>query len=308
MKPKICVIIPAGGDAVYLTVCLDSVRAIDYPDYEIIVVDDGLSPERLAELRAMSDITLLSSGGTGPSSARNLAVEKTDAPYIAFTDSDCLVDKQWLSALMDGFGAYPHAVGGGGRQELPDDADAYQREVFSFMRKTRFLTDYVREGQSYETYGVDHNASCNVIYKRSAFREIGGFLRGLWPGEDVELDRRLRKAGRKLFFTARSVVYHYKPDSEEKFIGMMRSYGWAQGVLVRDNGGPFRRIQVIPMCLFFYLLLCIGHPPAGLTGIVLGTIGVRLLLGSWRQVRLFALAGLFWHQGFIKGVIKGLVK
>ncbi|MCG8430529.1 MAG: glycosyltransferase [Candidatus Omnitrophica bacterium] len=304
MKPKVCVIIPCRGAGDHLHACLDSLGAADYPDYEIIVVDDGIEPGRLAEIRGMKGITVLSSEGRGPSYARNLAAGKTEARYVVFTDSDCIVDAGWLSSLMEGFDVFPDAVGGGGRQELPQDAGDFQREVFSFMCATGLLTDYARRRESNAVGEVNHNASCNAVYKRDALLEEGGFLEGLWPGEDVELDYRLRRRGKKLFFQPASIVYHYKPDSPEKFRRMMFHYGRAQGALVRRQGGAFRRIHYIPVAVCVYLLFLIAHPPAALTGIVVAAAGARFYLGNMRQVRLTGEGLFFWNAGFFRGLFQ----
>ena len=186
---KICVIVPMRGYSDYLEKTVKSLIEIDYHDYDIIYVDDGLDEAAIAILKLYPDkIRIIKCDGRGPSYARNLGAENTDAEYVAFTDSDCIVDKNWLKELMKGFEEAPDAVSCGGVQDIPSDATDFEKTAFLFMRKIGFVTDYMRTGAGLEMKMVKHNASCNVMYKRNVFLQEGGFFEGLWPGEDVEFD------------------------------------------------------------------------------------------------------------------------
>ncbi len=172
-------------------------------------------------------------------------VKSTDVEFLAFTDSDCIVDKNWLTELLKGFREYPEAVSCGGAQKLPEDATNFEKKVFLFMKKAGFFSEYARQAKDANITEVNHNASCCVMYKREVFLKEGGFLEGLWPGEDVELDYRLREKGYKLLFNPRAVIYHYRSKSLKSFLKMMDRYGRAQGYLVRKYG-IFRKIQLVP--------------------------------------------------------------
>ena len=235
MQPKICVIIPCRGAGETLERCVQSILDCDYPGKDIVVVDDGLDPLIRRKLYSFGGaVRVLESLSRGPSYARNLAAGATEADYLAFTDSDCFVSKEWLKELLRGFQSVTDAVACGGPQRLPDDASAFERQVFIFMEKSGFVTDYVRSPQKDAIIEVDHNPSCNVMYRREVFMQEEGFLIGLWPGEDVELDHRLRMKRHIVLFNPSAVVYHYKPKTLKKFSRMMYNYGYAQGRLVRS--------------------------------------------------------------------------
>lgn len=302
MQKKICAIVPAKGSAENIDKCIESILNTGYPYLDIIVVDDGLTDcaiERLTRLR--NRIRILKSNSGGPSYARNLAAGETDAEFLAFTDSDCIVEKNWIDELLRGFREFPETAACGGSQRIPADASLYEKSVFLFMKKTGFLTDYVREGKD-EIREVFHNASCSVLYKRDVFLESGGFLRDVWPGEDVELDYRLKRKGYKLVFNPKAIVYHYRPKHLNSFCRMMHRYGFAQGFLVRKYG-VFRRIQVLPFLslavslLFLIALLFQFYLPA----LVLAAI---VLFCSWiyfNKVFFIAAFGILnWHLGFFK--------
>ena len=304
--PKISVIIPIKGEWPHLEACLSSILNSNYLNFDIIVVNDGLSDKAIISLeKYINKIKILTSGGKGPSCARNLAVQNTDAEFIAFTDSDCLVDKDWLINLLAGFKKYPDAVSCGGKQELPQDAGDFEKKVFLFMKKTGFLTDYMRRAGNNDIFiEVRHNASCNVMYKKDAFLKEGGFLESLWPGEDVELDYRLSRKKYKMVFNPKAIVYHYRPQNLKSFSKMMYRYGWAQGFLVKKYG-IYRKIQFLPLLsaafLLFLLLLIFLQKMLLALYILLSAILITLYYFrlNLNILSLSFLAFIFWNSGFM---------
>lgn len=306
MQKKICVIIPAKGPAEHLGACVDSVLACDYASKEIIVVDDGILAGAADQLGRYGErIRVLKNVSCGASAARNFAAGNTDAEFLAFTDSDCTVSVRWLTELMRGFSAFPDAAGGGGMQEIPQDASGFERLVFGFMRKTGFASDYVRQGRSGAIRPVEHNASCNALYKRSTFRAAGGFREGMWPGEDVELDYRLRKSDYLLFFNPGSVVYHHKPATMAAFRRMMFAYGRAQGELVCVHGF-FRRIQFVPPLALLGIVSAVLYPIPALCLATFLVLAALLYLRSVHALGLLLVTLIFWNAGFMKGLIHAM--
>lgn len=300
MKEKVVIIIPVRGCPANLKKCFSSLWELDYPDYEVIVVDDGLSREGLSVLDEFKDkIKVLQSGGYGPSFSRNLAARNTSARFLAFTDSDCIVEKNWLKELMKGFERYPDAVACGGRQRLPADAEKFERKVFLFMKRTGFITDYMRRVKEDDLIEVNHNPSCNVIYKRDIFLQEGGFLEGLWPGEDVELDYRLKKKGYKVIFNPAAIVYHYKQKNLKSFSEMMYRYGKAQGFLVKKHG-VFRKIQMVPFGLAAGILCVIFSGFLSIS--ILKYVLIASIIAAW-FLRIAVAGIVYWNIGFGKGFL-----
>lgn len=97
--PKISVIVPAYNAARTLPVTIDSLKALDYPDFEVIVVDDG-SSDATAELVRGAGFTLVTmevNGGAG--TARNVGATVATGEILAFTDADCVVPSGWLLGI-----------------------------------------------------------------------------------------------------------------------------------------------------------------------------------------------------------------
>lgn len=301
-EPLISIIIPAKNAEATIKKCLDSILNLNYQHHEVFIINDGSSDKTGEILMSYKGIKIINTEGIGPSKARNIAVGQAEGEYVAFTDADCVVGKEWLNELLKGF-AGKNMVSVGGSQKIPADESAFGRIVSEFMRKAGFITDYMRVDKK-RINSVNHNASCNVMYKKDIFLQEGGFKDGLWPGEDVELDYRLEKKGYTLMFNPQAVVYHYRQDSFRNFIKMMFRYGWAQGVLVRQYG-IFRRIQVLPvlnvaLIAVFYIMFHYNLW-IGIITILILILGISVYL---RSALFLGLSGyLAWNRGWFFGLI-----
>lgn len=312
MNEKVSVIIPACGDSERIMNCIESVLGLDYPDYELILVDDGLSQRIISRLSVFEGrLKLLKSGGKGPSYARNMAVKEAKASLIAFTDSDCIVEKNWLTELSRGLSSDTQAVSCGGAQGVPDDASSFEKSVYTALKISGFLSDYLHTSSSIRR--VSHNPSCNVIYKKDILEEEGGFAAGLWPGEDVELDHRLRRKGYRLLFNPAALVYHYRPHSLGKFISMMLRYGKVQAWLVKRYGF-FRRVHFVPAALLFFAAALFLAPGAAFVlwpGVFIASAVVllrscpetRRISGCFKVLILVFVLFLSWNCGFFSGLL-----
>ncbi len=308
MDKKVAVVVPVKGVPYYFVKCIASLLTLDYPDYEIIIVDDGLEPGIFRALENFKDrVRILKSDSKGPSFARNLAVRSTNAQLIAFTDSDCVVDSSWLKELVKGLDQFSDAVSCGGIQKIPDDSTKFQKDVFAAFKKSEAVSEYIRKGnKDDQIIEVKHNASCNVIYKRDVFLKEGGFFEGLWPGEDVEFDCRLKKKGYKLVFNPKALVNHYRPENMKKFIQMMYRYGKVQAFLVKKYG-IFRKVQLVP---FLLLLSILAIALTGIKGFTVGVIFLiwsLLFLGAYllslNLEYIFLIMIVSWNAGFFRGLL-----
>ena len=87
-----------------------------------------------------------------------------------------------------------------------------------------------------------------MAYVKHVFDEAGGFAEGLFPGEDVDLDLRVRRLGYRCHYVPDAWVEHHRPGTREWFARMMRRYGRAQREIV-ERHGRFRTIHYVPIVL-----------------------------------------------------------
>ena len=93
---------------------------LEYPDYEVIVVDDG-STDATAKIASEYDLHLIRTENYGLSSARNTGMEAATGEIVAYLDDDARPDPHWLAYLAAGFLSTEHAGIGGPNIAPPDD-------------------------------------------------------------------------------------------------------------------------------------------------------------------------------------------
>ena len=247
--PRISVVLAIYNAKATIAKCLESLRDMNHSSFEIIAVDDGSDDGTLEILEQSPLVRVIRRDHGGPSRARNAGVAEARGGIVAFTDSDCIVDPDWLTELESCFTDICVAGAGGDQKSPGDDSEAGKR-FQEFMKCIGFATGYIKTGA--RVVDVEHNPSCNSAYRRAAFLEVGGFDEGMWPGEDVELDIKLKRRGYRLIFNPRAVVAHYRPSSLAGFARMMRRYGASQWSLVWKYG-LFRPLHFVPPALLVLL-------------------------------------------------------
>lgn len=118
--PRVSVVVCSYNSGRTLEHCLQSLRSLDYPDFEVILVDDGSTDNTRDILSRFPWVRAIHQENQGLSVARNVGLQAATGAIIAYTDSDCFADPDWLSLLVGQLqrsGA--HAVGG--PKLTPDD-------------------------------------------------------------------------------------------------------------------------------------------------------------------------------------------
>ena len=192
--PRVSVVVCSHNGSRTIRDCLDGLHHLDYPDYEVIVVDDG-STDATAEIAAGFDVRLIRTPNRGLSSARNTGLEHATGEIVAYIDDDARPDPQWLTHLAATFMATDH-VGVGG----PNIAPAGDGPIAACVANAPggpvevLLSDQIAE----------HIPGCNSAFRRSALREIGGYDPRFWvAGDDVDICWRLQDGAERSGSTRR---------------------------------------------------------------------------------------------------------
>ena len=110
-QPLVSVILPTYNRAWTLKTAIDSVLSQNYPNIELIVIDDGSRDNTEELLKSYKNqIRVVIQGNAGVSAARNRGIEKSRGEFIALLDSDDSWDKRKISCQMDFFMANPEAL------------------------------------------------------------------------------------------------------------------------------------------------------------------------------------------------------
>ena len=221
--PKASVVVCSYNGGKTLGRCLDSLKQIDYPDYEVVLVDDG-SKDDTQEIAAKHPwIVNIRQENKGLSYARNVGAHAAKGDVIVYTDSDCMADPDWLYYLIGTLLSGEYA-GVGGPNVSPPAENWVQACVSAAPGGPShvLLTDVVAE----------HIPGCNMAFHRRAFDLVGGFdPEYRKAGDDVDFCWRLQQAGGVIAFSPAAIVWHYRRFSLQAFKKQQEGYGEAESML-----------------------------------------------------------------------------
>jgi O-antigen biosynthesis protein len=220
--PSVSVVVCSFNGSRTMRGCLEGLGRLDYPDYEVIVVDDG-STDGTAEIAAEFDVRLIRTENRGLSSARNSGLAAANGEIVAYIDDDAWPDPHWLQYLAHTLMTSSH-VGVGGPNIAPggdgEVADAVANAPGGPVHV--LLSDEVAE----------HIPGCNMGYRREALEAVGGFDEQFRvAGDDVDICWNLQAHGGTLGFSPAAMVWHHRRNSVRAYWKQQKGYGKAEALL-----------------------------------------------------------------------------
>lgn len=222
--PMISVVVCSlnGGSTIRET--MEGLARLDYPNYEVIVIDDG-STDNTGAIAAEYPVRVISTENQGLSNARNAGWRQAAGEIVAYIDDDAWPDPDWLGFLAVAF-ENPDFVGVGGPNLSPAKdgwiadciANAPGGPVHVLVTDTR----------------AEHIPGCNMAFRRQALNAIAGFdpvFRA--AGDDVDICWRLQARGWTIGFSPAAVVWHHRRNSLRKYWKQQQGYGKAEALLER---------------------------------------------------------------------------
>ena len=222
-QPKVSVIVCSYNGGQTLEACLQSLQKIDYPDYEVIVVDDGSTDSTQEILKNHPWVNAITQTNHGLSVARNVGGAAATGEILAYTDSDCMADPDWLFYLVGTLLSGNYA-GVGGPNISPPAENWHQACVAAAPGGPShvLLTDVIAE----------HIPGCNMAFHRWAFERVGGFdPEYRKAGDDVDFCWRLQQDGQIIAFSPAAIVWHYRRFTLKAFRKQQEGYGEAESLL-----------------------------------------------------------------------------
>ncbi|WP_017296391.1 glycosyltransferase [Geminocystis herdmanii] len=221
--PLFSVIIPTYARPQKLSECLSALSEMDYPNFEVVIVDDG-SPMSLDEIiiiwQKKLTINLVKQENRGPSTARNSGVNYAKGKFLAFTDDDCIPTKDWLNQFAQQLDKTPDAlVGGCTINGLDHNIYASTSQML-----VDYLYDYYNKGDN-KNRQTSFFTSNNFAVSKEIFMQIGGFSQLLTTAEDRELCDRALTLGYEMIYLPSAVVYHYHDLTLIQFWRQHFNYG-----------------------------------------------------------------------------------
>jgi mycofactocin system glycosyltransferase len=303
------VVVPVRDRAAELGRLLDRLAA---GGAAVVVVDDGSTDGSGEVARGHGARVVSRAQPGGPAAARNLGWRSTDkGAVLAFVDSDCLPDPDWLERLLPHFadpevGAVaPRLTGGTGTEK--NAVSCYDNTCSALDLGPRPAA--VRPGTR-----VSYVPAAALVVRRAALEAVGGFDEALPTGEDVDLVWRLADAGWTVRYDPSVTVAHGGRTTFRALAGRRFAYGTSAGPLARRHPGRLAPVRVPAWSV-------LAWAPLGLTRLPLRhraavSAGVLVAAGASLHRRLRAgtdvplLAGLVGraHLAALRSVRDGLLR
>jgi O-antigen biosynthesis protein len=225
--PLVSVVVPVYNGERTIARTIECLFAQSLMAHEIIIVNDGSTDWTELVVKQFGDeIIYLSKDNGGPASARNHGIRRATGDFVAFTDSDCLPDKDWLSNLIKGFD-HPQVGGVGGTIRRADDG---------------LISEYVDLAGFFNPVLTEKGEVClptgNAAFRRSVLVEAGLFdERFRKPGgEEPELCLKIKLLGYELRAVDDALVLHHHKQTLRGLLKAISTYG--EGEFIRDTLWP----------------------------------------------------------------------
>lgn len=228
--PRVSVVVAVYNGAKTLDNCLRSLGKLNYPDYEVIVIDDG-SKDHTPQIVTRHGVRSIRVDNGGLSRARNLGIEAATGSIVAFIDSDAYADEDWLFNLVSTMEEHGAAGVGGPNLTPPEDGFVAQCVDHAPGNPTHVLLDD-------ET--AEHVPGCNMAFRKDALQAINMFdPTHRAAGDDVDVCWKLLVREQKIAFSPSAVVWHHRRPTVKGFLRQQRGYGYAEAHLKRRYPGRF---------------------------------------------------------------------
>lgn len=222
---------------------LRSLTFLNYPNYEILVVDNAPSSDAtmIAVRENFKDdprIQYVREPKPGTSFARNRALQEATGDIVAYADDDVTVDQWWLQAVVRGFQSAPDVAGVTGMistAAIENDAQLYFHLRLNWgtvcERRLFDLEDNRDDSPIYPYSAGIFGGGANFSVSRTALKDVGGFdeaLGGGVPasgGEDLNMFIRIILSGHQLVYQPSAIVHHRHRATTAELAKQMRGYG-----------------------------------------------------------------------------------
>ena len=225
-RPAVTVVMPFAGDRSAAEGALAALGSLDtQPDDELILSDNsGITaavPPGITVVRALAEAS--------PAHARNAGAERAVTDWILFLDADCrppadLLDLYLSEPVADDVGALAGEV---------RPAPGARTLAGRYGTRKSFLSQRAHLDHPYRPRAV----AANLLVRREAFKQVGGFYEGLRAAEDTDFSWRLQEAGWRLELRADAAVEHRYRASVSALRRQWRGYAAGRAWLARRYPG-----------------------------------------------------------------------
>jgi len=244
--PGVSVVIATRDRAESLRACMPSILALDYPEFEVIIVDNAPATDETLELYRSSyaqypQVRYIREDLPGLAIAHNRALAEVDSPIVAFTDDDVVVDRDWLKFITASFQTDPLVSCVTGMilpYEIRTQAQQWIEQFGGFGKGcewTAFDLNENRPTSSLFPYAAGRFGSgANMAFRTRVLKQMGGFDPALGAGtvakggDDLSAFFETISRGHRLVYEPAALLLHrHRSD----YPGLARqAYGYGIGL------------------------------------------------------------------------------
>jgi glycosyltransferase involved in cell wall biosynthesis len=267
--PLVSVIVCTYTRCDQLAETLVSILASDYPNFEILVVDNCPSDPSVRELVETTygddrRVRYVREWRRGLSRARNAGYVFSRGEIVAFTDDDVVVDRSWISALVSAFIEDPVASCVTGLvlgAQLDTPAQLYFEDfggfAKGFSRNIYDLKDHRPESPLFPWFTGVFGTGANIALRKSALGDLWEFDPALGTGtvtcggEDLDCFAQLILEGHRLVYEPRALLWHTHVSNDDELHSKLHSYGIGYSAyltkqFVQGGGHRLSMLKAIP--------------------------------------------------------------
>jgi GT2 family glycosyltransferase len=224
-RPKISVVMPFAGEAGAAEAAIDALLALD-----LRVGDELILADNSGVVVARGGVAVIrAEGERSPAHARNVGAAHAHGEWILFLDADCRAPRWLLDAYL--------------RAPVADDVGALAGEVVAMLEgdtlaarygaARNFLSQQAHLSHPYRPRAV----AANLLVRRAAFEQVGGFYEGVRAAEDTDFSWRLQQAGWRLELRRAAAVEHRYRVTLGELRRQWRGYAAGRAWLARRYDG-----------------------------------------------------------------------
>lgn len=222
--PRISLIVPAYNEEKTINACIESLLKLNYPDYEIIVVDDGSTDRTYEEALKCGTIKVIHQSNQGKPNALNNGIRNSTGEIILTVDADTELDKNALQSIASRFALSEKLGAVAGNVKVKSESG-----LLNVVQSAEYVTgiNLVRKGQSV--------LGCVTIVpgpiaalKRQAVEKTGFFTDDTFA-EDFDITLKILKEGYRIEYDEASVAYTDAPKNVEDLLKQRRR--WYRGMI-----------------------------------------------------------------------------
>jgi cellulose synthase/poly-beta-1,6-N-acetylglucosamine synthase-like glycosyltransferase/peptidoglycan/xylan/chitin deacetylase (PgdA/CDA1 family) len=293
--PPVAVVVPAYNEAVGIERAVRSLAESDYPDFEIVVVDDGSTDGTAAIVQglALDRVHLVRQDNAGKAAALNTGIGLTQADVVVMVDGDTLFERQTLRRLVEPL-ADPDVGAVSGNTKVGN-----RRSLIGRWQHIEYVVGFNLDRRMYDVLQCTPTVPGAIgAFRREVLDQVGG-VPGDTLAEDTDLTLAVGRTGRRVVYAEEARAWTEAPST---LGGLWRQrYRWSFGtmqavwkhrsaVLSRDRRERGIGRRALPYMFLFQILLPIAAPLIDLFALygAIFTDPVRVL-AAWGAFNLIQL-------------------